>query len=111
MAQNVSVSLVGPGFTCNLLVSGTDDAWTELVDVVDSLSLFKVAQGRQFHSIMGWYTAGGGIVRIRNLKNNQIKMLEGLTMPKGVHTKPLDFGPVTIQDGDILEAFVTVAGS
>ena len=109
--QAIKATLISPGFSCGLELTATDDQWNELLDNVDGLSLFKVAQGRVFNQISAYYTAGGAICRIRNLKTSAVKMIEGMTMPKGVHSKPFDYGPVTIQDGDILEVFCTVAGS
>ena len=108
--QGAKVSLIGPGMTIGMTATVTDDEFTELLDDVDGLSLFKTAEKRQFHSFMGYYTAGGAMFRVRNLHNNQIKALEPLCMAKGVHMTPL-MRPVQIVDGDVLEVFATVAGT
>ena len=94
-----------------MTVNATDDAWTELVDGVNSLKLFEIAKGLSFNQYVGNYAAGSGMFRIRNTFNNQIKCMGALgVISKGLEMLPL-LRPFTVADGDTIEAFVTVAGS
>ena len=90
--------------------TNTDDAWGEMVDSVDSLSLYDKLKGTTVTHFTGNYTAGAGIFRIRNTVTSEIKALECLDMVKGATRRPL-LRPVLITDNDVLEVFTTVAGS
>lgn len=100
--QTVSVTLIGAGDNIGLTATCTDDGFTELKDSVGTLSLYRQAKGKAFHSYQGRYTAGGASFRIRNTVTNRIKALEFLAL-NGTLQMPLK-APVTIEDNDIIEA-------
>ena len=101
--QAVSVTLIGQGENIGLTATCTDDTFTELKDAVGTLSLYRQAKGKTYHSFMGRYAAGGASFRIRNTVTNKIKALEFLAL-NGTLQAPLK-APVTIEDNDIIEAF------
>ena len=108
--QTCKAVVSGPNGAIGMTASCTDDAWTELKDDVNTLSLYQVAKGKPINMVGGYYTQGGAIMRVRNTLNNAVRCLEALPMPKGSHVWPVA-NPFVIQDNDILEVYCTVAGS
>ncbi len=111
MAQQVTVTLQGPTRSYKMTVSGTDDAWTELVDGTNGLKLYEIARGLQFDQYVGNYAVGSGVFRIRNTQTNKIKCMGALgIISAGLEIAPL-LKPFTVEENDTIEAFVTEAGS
>ena len=103
-------SLQGPKGGIGGSANSTDDQFTEMMDNVSSLSLYKVAKGLIINSFIFSYTAGSGQLRVRNTRTNVVKMLEAGTMPKGMHVVYLAH-PFVVEDNDIVEIYTTAAGS
>ena len=104
------ITLGGPNWATGFSTTATDDTYTESTDNVSSLSLYKVAKGKQISWFIGSYTAGSGLIRVRNTQTNQVRMLEALTMPKGMKVTYLE-KPFVVQENDILEIYTTAAGT
>jgi len=94
----------------DFLVTATDDAWTELVDRVNSLSLYKVMQGAVIDRYIGSYALGCGCIRIINLSTNKVKMIELLDKAGSEQIHPLTF-PVKVEYNDVLQVRVTAENS
>ncbi len=107
--QTCKCTLIGDDFAINFTAACTDDAYTELKDSVNTLSLYEVLKGKVVKAIYGYYTAGSGKVRVRGEGTQKIKMMECLPMIKGQHYQPCQ--PFQVQDQDVIECFSTVAGS
>ena len=101
--QTGLASLLGPEGGFKFSATCTDDSWTELVDEVSSLSLYKVMKGRQVTHYTGQYAAGGGIFRIFNTNTNQVKavFLGNIITEEKVYEFPAG---VTIEENDVLQA-------
>jgi hypothetical protein len=100
--QTVSVTLIGSGDNIGMTATCTDDGFTELKDSIGTLSLYRQAKGKTFHSFTGRYAAGGASFRIRNTVTNKIKTMEFLALngnPQRAFARP-----ITIEDNDIIEA-------
>lgn len=106
------ITLSGPDGSIGFTTTATDDAWTASKDNVSTMNLFEVAKGKRINAYMGSYTAGSGMIRVRNTVTNRVKMLEALSMPKGMvgGIVPLST-PFTVEQDDILEIYTTAAGS
>ena len=115
MAQTVYAVLVTPEKSLAFTLSATDDAWSTLKDSINTLNLYEVGLGQVVLKAYGAYNVGSGICRIRNTVTNQVKGMFLLTMPKGLgmgKDSVEKFNPpFVVETNDILEAFVTVAGS
>lgn len=109
--QTCKVTLTGPQGAVGMTATCTDDAWNELKDDVNTLSLYQVAKGRGFTSCMGYYTVGSAIFRVRNTQSNLIKALMTLPMVKGAGAIQYFAKPFSVSDNDILEVYCTVAGT
>jgi hypothetical protein len=94
----------------NFTATCTDDQWNTLKDSVYTLDLFEVLKGQTIYGMRGSYTAGAGIIRVRNTISNKVKVLECLPMLKGEHYQPFR-KPFVVEDQDVIECFSTVAGS
>lgn len=98
------------------LATVTDQvSYTELLDSVNGLSLYKVAKGKNAIKAVGAYVAGSGTFRIRNTQNNVVKAAWLGTMIKGIGGgmdawEKFD-APITIDENDILEATCNVAST
>lgn len=100
--QTVSVTLIGQGECIGMTATCTDDGFTELKDAVGTLSLYRQAKGKSYHSFTGRYAAGGASFRIRNTVTNRIKAFEFLAL-NGNPQAPLK-NAIIIEDNDIIEA-------
>jgi len=110
-AQATVLCLSGPNGTAAFLKNNTDDAWGEMVDSINSKSLYQVCKGWAVNALAGYYTAGGAVFRIRNpQKPGVYKYLDALPMLKGTRMEYIE-RPFRVEDGDIIEVFTTVAGS
>lgn len=98
------------------LATVTDQvSYTELLDSVNGLSLWKVAKGKIVTKAIGGYVAGSGTFRIRNTQSNLVKFVWLGTMIKGIGGsmdawEPCD-PPIVIEDNDIMEATCNVAST
>lgn len=90
--------------------TATDDTLTEGVDNVSSLSLYKVALGKTLTHFHGSYTAGSGVLMVYNTTTRMIKVLEAMTMPKGMQLWPLE-NPIVVEQNDIVYLYTTAAGT
>lgn len=100
--QTVSMTLIGSGDNIAMTATCTDDGFTELKDAIGTLSLYRQAKGKTFHSFMGRYAAGGASFRIRNTVTGKIKAMDFLAL-NGTMQIPF-LNKVLIEDNDILEA-------
>jgi len=110
--QATMATMITPGgeLALDFLVTATDDAWTEMVDRVNSLSLYKVMQGATINRYIGSYALGCGCIRIRNQTTNQVKAIELLDKAGSEHVYPL-LRPIKVEYNDILEVRVTAENS
>ena len=102
--QTASVTLCGAGDNDGYTATCTDDAFTELKSAIGTLSLYQGSEGKTFHSYMGRYAAGGGMLRIRNTSSGNIKALEPLAL-NGTEQTAFSNGPIKIELNDVLEVF------
>ena len=102
--QAASVTLCGPADNDGYTATCTDDAFTELKSAIGTLSLYQGSAGKVFHSYMGRYAAGGGMLRIRNTSSGAIKALEPLAL-NGSSQIPFSGGPIKIELNDVIEVF------
>lgn len=109
-ATMATLITVGGDMALDFLVTATDDAWTELVDRVNSLSLYRVMQGKTVDRYLGSYALGCGCIRIRNQTTNQVKMIELLDKAGSEKVHPI-FSPVKIEYNDVLEVRCTAENS
>jgi hypothetical protein len=108
--QATKCTLFGQNLALDFDKTATDDTWNEMLDAVNSLSLYETMLGESLHGAMGYYTAGSGMIRIRNTQNNKVKMIEPIHMIKG--QRYFQFTRVVkVEMYDVLEVFSTVAGS
>ena len=108
--QAIKVTLFGQNLNLNFDATATDDQWNELIDAVNDLSLYEVMLGETITGACGYYTAGSGMMRIRNTQTNKVQVIEPLHMLKG-QTYFSFSRPVKVNMYDVLEVFTTVAGS
>lgn len=110
--QDVKVTLMNKNraLAIEFEASATVDEWTEIKDSINSLALGEVLAGQVIDAYIGYYTAGSGMLRIRNSQSGGVvKLLGGLHMIKG--QKPVPHRPIRIGPDDVIEVFTTVAGS
>ena len=114
--QALKAMLVTDRGSHGFLATVTDQvSYTELLDSVNGLSLYKVAKGKLAIKAIGGYVAGSGTFRIRNTQNNLVKAVWLGTMIKGIGGgmdawEKFDV-PILIEDNDILEATCNVAST
>lgn len=93
----------------------TDDTYNTLKDSVNTLNLYEVAKGAKVLKGYGNYNVGSAVFRIRNTVTNQVKGMFLGSMPKGIGAGMDSVekfpGGIDIENNDILECYVTVAGS
>ena len=108
MAQTVIVGLSGPQGGRRFSLNATDAAMNEITSETGTLSLYKVLRGKVITHVCGQFAAGICVAQIRNTQTDQIKaMIICDVIGEEVYRK-LDT-PVTIQDNDVVEAYVDVA--
>jgi hypothetical protein len=104
------ITLSGPHGAVGFAKNATDDQWNTCTDNVQTLNLHEVFKGRVVNAIVACYTAGSGMMRVRNTQTNKIKMFEPLTILKGLRFTPLE-RPFVVEVDDILEVYTTAAGT
>jgi len=106
--QTASVTLCGSGDNDGYTATCTDDAFTELKSAIGTLSLYQGSAGKVFHSYMGRYAAGGGMLRIRNTSTGKIKALEPLALNGATQTL-FSNGSIKVEMNDVIEVFTEAA--
>lgn len=110
MASTMTASLSGRTKSTSFTVSATDDQFNVLKDITDTLNLYEVMLGDTINAVSGTFVTGSALFRIRNTKTGRTKALfcgsETGCLLQEYLTKP-----ITVEYGDILEAYITAAGS
>ena len=106
--QTAYATLGGPEGAMTFTATCTDDAWTELKDEVNSLSLYQVFKGKTINSFSGNYAAGGGAVRVRNSVSNVVKGIGFLALAQCDEIAYFE-KPFVVEDKDLIEAYTVVS--
>ena len=110
MASTVTATLSGPAISMSFTVSATDDQFNILKDITDTLNLYEVMLGEVINAVSGTFVTGSCLYRIRNTKTGATKVLfcgsETGCLLQQYLTKP-----IKIEYGDVLEVYITAAGS
>jgi hypothetical protein len=88
--------------------TATDATYTEITSATGTLSLYKVAPRQVLTHYMAEYAAGLGIFRIRNTASNKVKGY-GVMDVLGEMRYRRFRKPITVEQNDIVEAYVDVA--
>lgn len=102
--QNIACQAISSDMIVNFIKTATDDQWNELVDETNSYSLGRIMDGKMITHLSGSYTAGGAMLRIRNLVSRQIH--EFLPLPIITEEKPMKLkNPLVVDKDDVMEVF------
>ena len=106
--QTAYATLSGPDGSMTFTATCTDEAWTELKDETNTLSLYQVFKGKTVNAYSGNYAAGCGAIRVRNSVTNEVKGIGFLALAQCDEIAYFE-KPFVIGDKDLLEAFTGVS--
>lgn len=105
--QAIKAALIGEDFAVRFDKTATDDAWNEMVDETNSLSLGRVMEGKTIKGLVGYYTAGSAMIRIKKLDaDGGTRIKEFLPLPIITEEKVTELeNPITVERNDVIEVF------
>ena len=111
MASTMTATLAGQDRSVVFTSSATDDQFNALKDVTDSMNVYEVMLGQKINAVSGTFVTGSALFRLRNTRTGQTKLLFCGNENAGAFLQEYITRPITIEYGDVLEAYITAAGS
>lgn len=106
--QTALFNLNGPTKGRKFSATATDATFTEITSTTGTLSLGDVLRGVRITHYVGQFAAGIGIGRIRNTATNKVKAILVADVIGEEIVRKVRI-PFTVEEGDVIEAYVDVA--